>query len=187
MKSSFVKGVLALLLGVAMFLIPGLASADEGVTSSWEQEAVFTDAEVAELEGYLNTLFTQVVVEDPGTGALRIDYDAAVRLFPDKDLSVLLPSVEQPDPGASPEGVKEYAWCVVKGAVPFIGLLDVDWGLIRMWVRQHDWGALSRYLGKEIPKRAAKIGIKDAINLAPWGIALKLAASAVGCVVWRGW
>ena len=76
---------------------------------------------------------------------------------------------------------------MVKGAIPFIGLLDVNWGLIRMWVRQQNWEALSRYLGKEIPKRAAKIGIKDALALSPWGVAGKLAASAVGCAIWQGW
>lgn len=76
---------------------------------------------------------------------------------------------------------------MVKGAIPFIGLLDIDWNLIRMWMRQHNWGALSKYLGKEVPKRAARIGIKDAIGLTPWGIAAKLAASAVGCAVWQNW
>lgn len=98
MKRGLIKGVLALLLGVTMFLTPSLASADEGA-ASWEQEAVFTDAEVAELERYLNTLLSEVVIEDPQTGGLQIDHEAAERLFPDKDLAVFQPSMEQPDPG----------------------------------------------------------------------------------------
>ena len=138
---------------------------------------------MAELEQCLNTLLSEVVTEDPQTGGLQIDHEAAERLFPDKDLSVLQPSMGQPDPGVSPQGLKEYAWCVVKGAIPFIGLLDIDWSLIRMWMRQHNWSALSKYLGKEVPKRAARIGIKDAIGLTPWGVAGKLAAAAAVCAV----
>ena len=204
--------------------MPATASADEG-TSQSEEQAGFTDAQVVELEQYLNTLFAEVVVKDEQTGQLHIDYDAAKRLYPDRDLSVLSIPASQLDTsshsGAEPLDLKDYVWCVVKGAIPFIGLLDVNWGLIRMWVRQQNWGALSRYsplktksavpgtpnpcpmglkirekldfvkcelyLGKEIPKRAAKIGIKDALALSPWGVAGKLAASAVGCAIWQGW
>lgn len=51
----------------------------------------------------------------------------------------------------------------------------------------HSWGALSRYLGREIPKRAVKIGLKEVFNLSPAGIALKLAASAITCAFWQQW
>lgn len=190
MKNRFIRQILALLLGFSLFLVPATASADEG-TSQSEEQAGFTDAQVVELEQYLNTLFAEVVVKDEQTGQLHIDYDAAKRLYPDRDLSVLSIPASQLDTsshnGAGPLDLKDYAWCVVKGAIPFIGLLDVNWGLIRMWVRQQNWEALSRYLGKEIPKRAAKIGIKDALALSPWGVAGKLAASAVGCAIWQGW
>ena len=190
MKNRFIRQILALLLGFSLFLVPATASADKGTGQS-EEQAGFTDAQVVELEQYLNTLFAEVVVKDEQTGQLHIDYDAAKRLYPDRDLSVLSIPASQLDTsshnGAGPLGLKDYAWCVVKGAIPFIGLLDVNWGLIRMWVRQQNWGALSRYLGKEIPKRAAKIGIKDALALSPWGVAGKLAASAVGCAIWQGW
>ena len=74
-----------------------------------------------------------------------------------------------------------------QGAIPFIGLLDIDWKLLRAWVTQQNWGALSRYLGREIPKRAAKIGLKEVFNLSPTGIALKLAASAITCAFWQQW
>lgn len=131
-KNRFIRQILALLLGFSLFLVPATASADEG-TSQSEEQAGFTDAQVVELEQYLNTLFAEVVVKDEQTGQLHIDYDAAKRLYPDRDLSVLSIPASQLDTsshnGAGPLDLKDYAWCVVKGAIPFIGLLDVNWGL----------------------------------------------------------
>ena len=148
MKNRFIRQILALLLGFSLFLLPATASADEG-TSQSEEQAGFTDAQVVELEQYLNTLFAEVVVKDEQTGQLHIDYDAAKRLYPDRDLSVLSIPASRLDTsshnGVGPLDLKDYAWCIVKGAIPFIGLIDVDWGLIRMWIRQQSWGALSRY------------------------------------------
>lgn len=114
---------------------------DSSSTASRSENGEFTDAE----------------------GKLRIDYEAAKRLYPDRDLSVLAEaakgSVTPPDSSGS-EGIQEYASCVVKGAIPFIGFIDVDWKLLRTWVTQWNRGALARYLGKEVSKHAAKIGIK---------------------------
>lgn len=107
-------------------------------------------------------------------GKLRIDYEAAKG------------SATPPD-SSGPEGIQEYASCVVKGAIPFIGFIDVDWKLLRTWVTQRNWGALARYLGKEVPKCAAKIGIKEVVKLNPWGIAVTLATSAITCAFWQQW
>ena len=94
----------------------------------------------------LTTLLNQVVIRD-AKGKLRIDYEAVKG------------SVTPPcSPGV--EGVQEYASCVVKGVNPFIGFIDFDWKLFRTWVSQWNRGALARYLGKEVSKHAAKIGIK---------------------------
>lgn len=96
-------------------------------------------------------------------GKLRIDYEAAKRLYPDHDLSVLAEAAKgsvTPPYSSGAEGIQEYASCVVKGAIPFIGFIDVDWKLLRTWVAQRNRGALARYLGKEVSKHAAKIGIK---------------------------
>lgn len=94
----------------------------------------------------LTTLLNQVVIRD-AKGKLRIDYEAAKG------------SVTPPcSPGV--EGVQEYASCVVEGVNPFIGFVDFDWKLFRTWVAQRNRGALARYLGKEVSKHAAKIGIK---------------------------
>lgn len=187
------KRLLALLLGLGISLAPTTAHAVEAqsskTVSTSQEDTEFSEAEVKELEQYLKTLFRQVVIKDE-LGRLRIDHEAARRLYPDQDLSLLsTPSshTQTPKRATSPLGLQEYAWCVVKGAIPFIGLIDVDWNLIRMWVGQQNWGALSRYLGKEVPKRAAKVGIKDALKLTPWGIAASIAASAVTCAVWQNW
>lgn len=94
----------------------------------------------------LTTLLNQVVIRD-AKGKLRIDYEAAKG------------SATPPcSPGV--EGVQEYASCVVKGVNPFIGFIDFYWKLFRTWVSQWNRGALARYLGKEVSKHAAKIGIK---------------------------
>jgi len=94
----------------------------------------------------LTTLLNQVVIRD-AKGKLRIDYEAAKG------------SATPPcSPGV--EGVQEYASCVVKGVNPFIGFIDFDWKLFRTWVSQWNRGALARYLGKEVSKHVAKIGIK---------------------------
>lgn len=107
-------------------------------------------------------------------GKLRIDYEAAQG------------SATPPD-SSETEGIQEYASCVIKGAIPFIGFIDVDWKLLRTWVTQRNWGALARYLGKEVPKCAAKIGIKEVVKLNPWGIAVTLATSAITCAFWQQW
>ena len=166
------------------------ARADDGISTAPRGEnGEFTDAEVQELEQDLTTLFSQVVIRD-AEGKLRIDYEAAKRLYPDRDLSVLAEaakgSVTPPDSSGS-EGIQEYASCVVKGAIPFIGFIDVDWKLLRTWVTQRNWGALARYLGKEVPKCAAKIGIKEVVKLNPWGIAVTLATSEITCAFWQQW
>ena len=173
-----------------MFLVPMTARAEDSTsTTARGENGEFTDAEVQELERDLTTLFSEVVVRDE-TGKLRIDYEAAKRLYPDRDLSVLEEAASgdaKPPNSSGAEGIQEYARCVIMGAVPFIGILDVNWDLIRMWATQKNWGALSRYLGKEIPKRAAKIGLGAAFDLSPWGIATKLAASAATCAFWQQW
>ena len=61
---------------------------DSSSTASRSENGEFTDAEVKELEQDLTTLFSQVVIRD-AEGKLRIDYEAARRLYPDRDLSVL--------------------------------------------------------------------------------------------------
>ena len=186
-----IKYILALLVGCSMLAAPMTeARADDGISTAPRGEnGEFTDAEVQELEQDLTTLFSQVVIRD-AEGKLRIDYEAAKRLYPDRDLSVLAEAAKggvTPPYSSGAEGIQEYASCVIKGAIPFIGILDIDWKLLRAWVTQQNWGALSRYLGREIPKRAAKIGLKEAFNLSPTGIAFKLAASAVTCAFWQQW
>ena len=183
--------ILALLVGCSMLAAREIeARADDGSsTASRGENGEFTDAEVQELEQNLTILFSQVVIRD-AEGKVRIDYEAAKRLYPDRDLSVLFEAAKgsaAPSDSSEAEGVQEYASCVIKGAIPFIGLLDVDWKLLRAWVTQQNWGALSRYLGREIPKRAAKIGLKEVFNLSPTGIAFKLAASAITCAFWQQW
>ena len=141
------------------------------------------------MEQNLIILFSQVVIRD-AEGKVRIDYEAAKRLYPDRDLSVLFEAAKgssSPSDSSEAEGVQEYASCVVKGVIPFIGFIDVDWKLLRAWVTQRNWGALARYLGKEVPKRAAKIGIKEVVKLNPWGIAVTLATSAITCAFWQQW
>lgn len=167
---NIIKYILALLVGCSMLAVPMTeARADDGFsTASRGENGEFTDAE----------------------GKLRIDYEAAKRLYPGRDLSVLAGAAQgsaTPPDSSGAEGIQEYASCVLKGAIPFIGLLDIDWKLLRTWFTQQNWGALSHYLGREIPKRAAKIGLKEAFNLSPTGIALKLAASAVTCAFWQQW
>ena len=123
-------------------------------------------------------------------GKLRIDYEAAKRLYPDRDLSVLAEAAKggvTPPYSSGAEGIQEYASCVVKGSNPFIGFIDVDWKLLRTWVTQRNRGAPARYLGKEVPKRAAKTGIKEVIKLDPWGIAVTLATSVIACAFWQQW
>ncbi len=188
---NIIKYILALLVGCSMLAVPMTeARADDGFsTASRGENGEFTDAEVQELEQNLTTLFSQVVIRD-AEGKLRIDYEAAKRLYPGRDLSVLAGAAQgsaTPPDSSGAEGIQEYASCVLKGAIPFIGLLDIDWKLLRTWFTQQNWGALSHYLGREIPKRAAKIGLKEAFNLSPTGIALKLAASAVTCAFWQQW
>jgi lipoprotein len=183
--------ILALLVGCSMLAASMTeARADDGISAtSRGEDGEFTDAEVQELEQNLTILFSQVVIRD-AEGKLRIDYEAAKRLYPDRDLSVLFEAAKGssvPSDSSEAEGAQEYASCVIKGAIPFIGLLDIDWKLLRAWVTQQNWGALSRYLGREIPKRAAKIGLKEVFNLSPTGIALKLAASAITCAFWQQW
>lgn len=141
---------------------------DSSSTASRSENGEFTDAE----------------------GKLRIDYEAAKRLYPDRDLSVLAEAAKggvTPPYSSGAEGIQEYASCVVKGSNPFIGFIDVDWKLLRTWATQRNWGALARHLGKEVPKRAAKIGIKEVVKLNPWGIAVTLATSAIACVFWQQW
>ena len=107
-------------------------------------------------------MLNQVVIRD-AEGKLRIDYEAAKRLYPDRDLSVLFEAAKgsaAPSDSSEAEGAQEYASCVVKGVNPFIGFIDFDWKLFRTWVSQWNRGALARYLGKEVSKHAAKIGIK---------------------------
>ena len=186
-----IKYILALLVGCSMIAAPMTeARADDGIsTASRGENGEFTDAEVKELEQDLTTLFSQVVIRD-AEGKLRIDYEAAKRLYPDRDLSVLAEAAQgsaTPPDSSETEGIQEYASCVVKGAIPFIGFIDVDWKLLRAWVTQRNWGALARYLGKEVPKRAAKIGIKEVVKLNPWGIAVTLATSAITCAFWQQW
>ena len=123
---NIIKYILALLGECNMLAAPMTeASADHGIsTASRSENGEFTDAE----------------------GKLRIDYEAAKCLYPDRDLSVLAEaakgSVTPPDSSGS-EGIQEYASCVVKGAIPFIGFIDVDWKLLRAWVTQRNWGALA--------------------------------------------
>ena len=114
---------------------------DSSSTASRSENGEFTDAE----------------------GKLRIDYEAAKRLYPDRDLSVLAEAAKggvTPPYSSGAEGIQEYASCVVKGSNPFIGFIDFDWKLPRTWGTQWNRGALARYLGKEVSKHAAKIGIK---------------------------
>ena len=162
---------------------------DSSSTASRSENGEFTDAEVQELEQDLTTLFSQVVIRD-AEGKLRIDYEAAKRLYPDRDLSVLAEAAKgsvTPPYSSGAEGIQEYASCVVKGSNPFIGFIDVDWKLPRTWGTQRNRGAPARYLGKEVPKRAAKFGIKEVVKLDPWGIAVTLATSAIACAFWQQW
>ena len=135
--------ILALLVGCSMLAVPMTeARADDGVsTASRGGNGEFTDAEVQELEQNLTILFSQVVIRD-AEGKLRIDYEAAKRLYPDRDLSVLFEAAKgsaTPSDSSEAEGAQEYASCVIKGAIPFIGLLDIDWKLLRAWVTQQNW------------------------------------------------
>ena len=165
-----IKYILALLVGCSMLAaLMTEARADDGSsTASRGENGEFTDAE----------------------GKLRIDYEAAKRLYPDRDLSVLAEAAKgsvTPPYSSGAEGIQEYASCVVKGSNPFIGFIDVDWKLPRTWGTQRNRGVLARYLGKEVPKRAAKFGIKEVVKLDPWGIAVTLATSAIACAFWQQW
>lgn len=111
--------ILALLVGCSMLAVPMTeARADDGVsTASRGGNGGFTDAEVQELEQNLTILFSQVVTRD-AEGKLRIDYEAAKRLYPDRDLSVLFEAAKgsaSPSDSSEAEGAQEYASCVIKG------------------------------------------------------------------------
>ena len=119
--------ILALLVGCSMLAVPMTeARADDGVsTASRGGNGEFTDAEVQELEQNLTILFSQVVIRD-AEGKVRIDYEAAKRLYPDRDLSVLFEAAKgsaSPSDSSEAEGVQEYASCVVKGPSPSSGSL----------------------------------------------------------------
>lgn len=81
---------------------------------------------------------------------------------------------------SDPQGAQEFVTCTLKGLVPGEFFVSLDYGNVYLWIKQHSWGKLSRY----IAKHAAKKGIKDLFKFTPAGIAGSVLASMVGCAVW---
>lgn len=77
-------------------------------------------------------------------------------------------------------GAQDFIIGTLKGIVPGEFFANLDYGNIYLWIKQHSWGKLSRYMAKH----AGKKGIKDLVKFTPAGIAGAVLASMVGCAVW---
>lgn len=55
----------------------------------------------------------------------------------------------------------------------------MDWNAVYFWIKQRSWGKLSSY----VMKHAVKYGIRDLAKFTPGGLALSIAAAAIGCAV----
>ncbi|MDO4665501.1 MAG: hypothetical protein Q4A71_04785 [Actinomycetaceae bacterium] len=127
------------------------------------------------------TIFSNAVQENlDGTFSVIPNYKGDIPDFSISQAQAFVDNLNMLHSIAQDKGAKEFGICVLKGIIPGAGLLQINWGNVYLWIKQHSWGKLAKYLAKH----AAKIGFKDLAKLTPGGLASAVALSAAGCAIW---
>lgn len=147
-----------------------------------------------DLELAFEELFTKALVFDGGSWKVNLQYKGDLFGEDLRDLKMAadglnnLEDVISPysisyasrmNPGMAPQGPKEFVTCVFKGVLPGSIVVFMDWNAVYFWIKQRSWGKLSSY----VMKHAVKYGIRDLAKFTPGGLALSIAAAAIGCAV----
>lgn len=168
-------------LGVTGIYVVDPAHASTHTTTSRIATTADAQQELAnKIEKGFKDLFEKVIQENPdGSYSVRPSYTGDIDGISVEQAAEIADNLNVLRIASQNKGAKEYAICVLKGLIPFAGALDIDWGNLYIWIKQHSWGKLSKYLAKH----AAKIGIKEVAKLTPGGIAVTVIGSAAACAI----
>ncbi len=139
-------------------------------------------------EATLN-LFTKVLEKNSSTKIYTINERARLRYAPEMDiqqLSAIRDSLNASVSSLQLYGVAKssgwsYAQCVVLKATGIDAIVSIDWKKIDKWISQKAWKTLAKYLGHELPKHAAQLGLKGAFRLNVVILVGSLAYYAIKC------
>lgn len=141
------------------------------------------------IEEAVINLFTEVIVEDPQNGYYHIDELARIKYAGEADKQQLegirdyLNSLQNQKNGISLTSRWDDVKCILLQATGIDAIFMIDWNLVNNWISQKAWLTLAKYLAKEIPKHAAKLGLKGAIKFNPAGLAASLVWAAITCKI----